>query len=150
MSGLLPDSEPPIPCIRVTLWERWRRRDVGLVFQAPQEFRTFLATFHRTSRYRSHADLKRQTSAVRDAGVAMSDTDPRHRAHRRPTALLAGTAVVIAAAAGAGAGGVALSRIGRTASSTASAPVPSTPVSTGTSTGSGTSNTSGTSGTSGG
>jgi S1-C subfamily serine protease len=80
----------------------------------------------------------------------MSDTDPRHRAHRRPTALLAGTAVVIAAAAGAGAGGVALSKLGRTASPTASASVPSTPVSTGTSTGSGTSNTSGTSGTSGG
>jgi S1-C subfamily serine protease len=76
----------------------------------------------------------------------MSDTDPRHRAHRRPTALLAGTAVVIAAAAGAGAGGVALARLDRTPGSTASASVPSTPVSTGTSNTSGTSNASGTSG----
>jgi S1-C subfamily serine protease len=82
----------------------------------------------------------------------MSDTDPRHsasqRAHRRPTALLAGTAVVIAAAAGATAGGVALSKIGRTASSTASS-VAGTPVSTGTSNGSGTSNSTGTSNASG-
>ncbi|HEY0870035.1 MAG TPA: trypsin-like peptidase domain-containing protein [Acidothermaceae bacterium] len=75
----------------------------------------------------------------------MSDTDPRHRTHRRPTTLLAGTAVVIAAAAGAGAGGVALSKLGRTAGATASS-VAGTPVSTGASNGSGTSNASGTAG----